>query len=288
MQASIWPDLPTGLSWLGLTASALALMMVLWRRGYLDLRTPPAAVRRTALRLGDGVILLLLLVMLQGLLQPLISSTPDPSITQTVLATLLMQVAVFAPVVGLAWFLARRGGADPHVLGWWTRPQWRDLWTGGLFGLLAVLLGMSVLFTTNLLATLLGDPPDVEVQHVLLELYLKASPGQRMLLAFMAIGTAPLTEELFFRGVLQSAAIGSLGWRRGVRWWATISVGLLFAAVHWASIASWHPLPTYVALACVFGVAYERTGRIWPAVLAHAVFNGVNLVFLLLAEGAGA
>jgi membrane protease YdiL (CAAX protease family) len=102
---------------------------------------------------------------------------------------------------------------------------------------------------------------------------------------FVPLLLAPLLEETVFRRGLHTWAL-QRGGRAAPRWWAWPSrvnglVALLFAAAHLLR------LPPLLALAVVLpalvvGQVYERTGRLWPCVLAHAAFN---LCWLGMAPG---
>jgi membrane protease YdiL (CAAX protease family) len=100
-----------------------------------------------------------------------------------------------------------------------------------------------------------------------------------LLLAFMillATLTAPVTEELLFRG-----AFFRYMRTRVPRWAALAGPACLFAALH-QHIASFVPL---IVLGVVFAVAYERFGRITPVIVAHAFFNLNTIVLLLCGVG---
>lgn len=94
----------------------------------------------------------------------------------------------------------------------------------------------------------------------------------------LATLVAPLAEELLFR-----AALFRYLRTRIPRWLALLLPGTVFAALHvnWTNLdglASFAPL---IALAVVFSLAYERTGRIGTAVVAHALFNLHTILILL-------
>ncbi|WP_344774866.1 CPBP family intramembrane glutamic endopeptidase [Gryllotalpicola kribbensis] len=82
---------------------------------------------------------------------------------------------------------------------------------------------------------------------------------------------APLIEEPFFRGLLQ----GSL--ERGIRPWpALIVTSVAFALVH--TIADgWSValIATMLVYGLIAGYAVQRTRRLGPAIIGHAVFNGL-------------
>jgi membrane protease YdiL (CAAX protease family) len=86
----------------------------------------------------------------------------------------------------------------------------------------------------------------------------------------MIVLLAPVAEELFFRGFL-FAGIRT----RWSLWPAAITSGLIFGLVHAPT-----GLTTVVPLAAL-GVAlcwlYDRTGSLWPCVIAHMINNGLAL-----------
>lgn len=80
----------------------------------------------------------------------------------------------------------------------------------------------------------------------------------------LAVVVAPLAEEFVFR-----AGIFRYLRTRLPRWAALLLPAVIFAALH-GNYASFGPL---VALAIVFSLAYERTGRLGTTIVAHALFN---------------
>lgn len=80
----------------------------------------------------------------------------------------------------------------------------------------------------------------------------------------------PLLEELYFRGVLQT-------WLRGhIPGFAAIAVSALaFAAYH----ENWDYLPSLAVLGAIAGWVYVKTKSIWPAVIAHGVYNATIDLF---------
>jgi len=86
----------------------------------------------------------------------------------------------------------------------------------------------------------------------------------------MIVLLAPIAEELFFRGFVFA------GLRtRWSLWPAAITSGLIFGSVHAPT-----GITTVVPLA-VLGFAlcwlYDRTGSLWPCVIAHMINNGLAL-----------
>jgi membrane protease YdiL (CAAX protease family) len=101
--------------------------------------------------------------------------------------------------------------------------------------------------------------------------FLMENPGwrERLAVASIAIIAAPLTEELVFRGCLYGVARQGLG-----RIPAILGTSLVFALIH-AHAAT---IPALFVLAVALALLYEATGSLWAPILAHAVFNGLNVL----------
>lgn len=112
-------------------------------------------------------------------------------------------------------------------------------------------------------------------QHELLQMLSQLPSGWLVLAIFMATVLAPIVEEVFCRGLVQSM----LRAHTGSPWGAILISGAFFALLHVNS----EPQATLAlfALAVVLGYNYERCGRLYPAILIHAVFNGVNIILWL-------
>ncbi|HTR40894.1 MAG TPA: type II CAAX endopeptidase family protein [Pseudomonadales bacterium] len=100
-----------------------------------------------------------------------------------------------------------------------------------------------------------------------------ASVGEQIYLGFFAVVLAPVAEEFIFRGVL-FPFIKQLGFPKT----AWIVVSLLFALIH-ADAAVFIPL---FVLALAFTWLYQTTDNLLAPICAHASFNGINLVLLVL------
>jgi uncharacterized protein len=86
---------------------------------------------------------------------------------------------------------------------------------------------------------------------------------------------APVTEELFFRGVLYPYMKSKSSFIR-----ALILVSLLFGVTH-GHLMSGLPL---CFLAIAFTLVYEWTGNLGASILMHAGFNSLSVTLLLLQE----
>ena len=91
-------------------------------------------------------------------------------------------------------------------------------------------------------------------------------------LGLFAVVIAPVAEEFIFRGILYPL-VKQAGFPR----FAAIGVSLLFAAIHFDAGTF---LPLFV-LALAFTWLYEATDNLLAPIVAHALFNGANLLRLV-------
>jgi membrane protease YdiL (CAAX protease family) len=113
--------------------------------------------------------------------------------------------------------------------------------------------------------------------------FLRHAEGAELVLAsVLAVVVAPLAEEVFFRGILFPAFARELPVHA-----ALVVQAVLFGAIH---VSRFSDAVFVVPLALVgwaTGWIYLRTRSLGAAVLAHAVFNAIELgLFLALVRGA--
>ena len=89
----------------------------------------------------------------------------------------------------------------------------------------------------------------------------------------LIVGLAALSEELFFRGFVFSGLRS-----RMTVWPAALISGLVFGLVH-APTGITTVIPLAV-LGVVLAWLYDKTGSLWPPVIAHALNNGLALAIL--------
>lgn len=94
-----------------------------------------------------------------------------------------------------------------------------------------------------------------------------------VLTAITVVVIAPLTEELFMRGML----FGWLRGRYGVRVGLLVSA-VIFGAAHFNLLL----LPGLICSGLIFGILYERTGSLAPSMVAHATHNLISIGLALL------
>lgn len=186
----------------------------------------------------------------------------DPSVLLVgIIATLPTHLATLA----LVWAVVTRFGRRPFwaTLGWSWSPRfgfWRT-----------VLASFALLGGAVLVAALLG------VKRTPFDDMLRSSTAALFTTAFLATATAPLVEELVYRGVLFPAL--RRAWNTAL---AVVVVAGLFALVHvWQYKNS--PGTIGAILLLSFALTYVRaaTGRVLPCVVIHLIFNGVQVAGLI-------
>lgn len=103
------------------------------------------------------------------------------------------------------------------------------------------------------------------------------SPWLLVVMITLAVVIAPLTEEFVFR-----AGLFRFLRTRIPRWLAFVAPALFFACLHvnWNTLQGLSSLAPLAVLAVLFSLAYERTGQIGTAIVAHALFN-LNTIALI-------
>lgn len=154
-------------------------------------------------------------------------------------------------------------------------------WAAIQAGAITFLITLPLVTAANLLGLgilkLTGLPAE---EQDLLRLFARAdSSAMLATLIFLAIAMAPLAEELLFR-----ATIFRYLRTRTPRWLSLLLPGALFASLHvnWTNLDGLASLLPLITLAVVFSLAYERTGKIGTAIVAHALFN-LHTILLLFA-----
>lgn len=108
---------------------------------------------------------------------------------------------------------------------------------------------------------------------------LKSSKYALFLVAFMATFTAPLAEEVVYRGILYSALQKTVGVNGAIG-----LVTILFALVHLPQYyPSFSTMLFLTLLSLILTLVRVRTGNLLPCVILHTIFNAFQSL-LLIAE----
>ena len=185
----------------------------------------------------------------------------------------VINYAVMAlPSLLILWRQLRALPIDNAPQGGWMQWRIRPLFSAMRDAVAGWLMVTPVVMLTGwLLVRLVGDPGG---SNPLLELVLGSrDPLALALLALTAVVLAPLFEETIFRGALLPVLAMRLGPLPGV-----LLSGLLFAMAH-ISVGELAPL---TVLGVGLGLVRLRSGRLWPSVLMHGLWNAVTFLNLLL------
>jgi membrane protease YdiL (CAAX protease family) len=156
------------------------------------------------------------------------------------------------------------------------QPSRRIVTAGAVTFLMSLPLLMLTAKVSEYVLEKLGLPTD---KQDLVHMFAEAdSPVLLSIMIALAVLIAPLTEELVFR-----AGLFRYARTRMPRVLALLVPALFFASLHvnWNTLMGLSSLVPLVVLAVTFSLAYERTGHIGTAIVAHALFN-LNTVLLIL------
>lgn len=171
--------------------------------------------------------------------------------------------------LGVVWAVVTKLGKFPFwkTLGW----SWSPLlgfWTSAVIAILLLAVGLpSAYFISQYTG---GEKTPFE--HML-----ESSTAGRFATAFLATATAPLVEELVYRGVLYSALQRAIGMLRAV-----VIVASLFTIVH--VLQYYNNLGVIFVIGILaFTLTYvrARTRRLLPCFIIHLIFNGVQVASLI-------
>jgi membrane protease YdiL (CAAX protease family) len=167
------------------------------------------------------------------------------------------------------------GGVWAVVTNFGKRPFWRALgwswsnrvgfWTSA--GLAILLLAAGLAFT-KLVG---GEPTDIDR-------LIESSNASRITLALLAALSAPLVEELVYRGVLYPTLQRAIG-----MFWAIVGVSILFTLPH---IPQYYRNVGVIIVIFVLSLSLTLvrafTGRLLPCFIMHMIFNGIQSVIILV------
>ncbi len=192
---------------------------------------------------------------------PTLQLTPGLALV-SLAGTMVAHLATLA----FCWWVVTSGGVIPFfaTLGWRWHHQFK--WVHAVALAFAMLL-LGFAFERWL--------PNGETDF---ERLLQLSYSVRVAVALLAVLSAPLVEEVVYRGVLYSAVAEAKGWRVAVSV-VTILFALVHAPQYWGSPAA---IAAIVSLSLVLTLLRAATGQLLPCVAAHFIFNGVQAIILLV------
>jgi len=216
-----------------------------------------------------------LLIVMQGIATLIYIATHSSAtpLTQDVLLNdktyIVIAVASILPAhlltIGIAWAIASRFGRFSPIktlgFGW---PENFGLWKSVGLAIVLIVVAMGLLYSFG--------GADTQLDRIL-----RSSRAAALVMAFLATVTAPVMEEVVYRGLLYSALqrlTGAIG--------AVALVTLIFAGLHvWQYWPNFAAISAILLLSLALTVVRARTGRLLPCYMIHLVFNGVQSVIIV-------
>jgi len=193
--------------------------------------------------------------------------------SENVTGKLVLMAAYQAGMAAVVWLFLRKQG-----LGWRSafglKLETAPAWYGWV--LLIVILSLAGGWGSNLLSTRFIERTtgtEAEVQPVVQYLQRPLTPVQLASLLLIAVIAAPAVEEFLYRGVLYPAIAQYGGRPAGI-----IGSAALFGIAH----NSWPNLLGLIFLAVLLTLLYERKKNLLAPILAHSLFNLINVICILL------
>lgn len=116
------------------------------------------------------------------------------------------------------------------------------------------------------------------------EIMLKSSKWIIIPVSIMAVFTAPIVEEIVYRGVLYSAFRRRFGVAAAI-----VFVTLLFASIHvmqysQKSVPDYGVMLTILLLSLTLTAIRERTANLLPCIILHMMFNGFQAALMIISR----
>ena len=199
---------------------------------------------------------------------------PTPEALSTDRALIFYSVVAILPAhmltIVFVWLVVTYGGR---------RPFWKNIdfeWPKNSSPLVVTLL--SVLIAVLLYLAAVGLVALYGERKTDLDLLIESSIYTRLATAFFAVFTAPLAEELIYRGLLYKALEKAAGVSVAI-----VLVSLLFAGVHVFQYRNNIAVILAITLLSItLTVARAITGKVLPSFIMHLVFNGIQSIFIVL------
>jgi membrane protease YdiL (CAAX protease family) len=171
----------------------------------------------------------------------------------------ISSLVVYAILVGLTLGAASAYGDPVEALGLRTFPV---KWIGTAVGLILLVLALAIFLERFL--------PAGEEQGYAPDVWRPERATAFFVNGVVAATVVPFAEELFFRG-LGVRALAFLG-----SFWAILGTAVVFGLGHGLLIA----MPVFIAFGVALGWVRLRSDSVWPAIVAHGLFNALALVAL--------
>jgi membrane protease YdiL (CAAX protease family) len=189
---------------------------------------------------------------------------------------ILSQLGLWSGLLGACLYVSKRRGTGSFAtdFGW----QFRRIDAG---------LGLAGSIAGRVVAGVVVAPIPVSFRHVrapdrsVFERVAHGPAAWITLIAIVCVG-APLIEELFFRGLLQTRLVDVAGPAGGI-----VIASVLFGAAHMIAWQGWVTVVYAIAIAgggLVLGLMRHVSSRLGPGIAAHAFFNAQAVVAAALLQ----
>jgi uncharacterized protein len=240
----------------------------------IDPNNPPWGVLEAAGVWFASALLLLLLPMLAIVPYALFKYSGEgydvfvkslPADKTAILISIMAIIPAHLLTLGLVWIVVTQYGRRPfwRTLGWDWSPRF-GFWAS--VGLAFLLLVMGITLTSRIG----GEATD-------LDQIINSSTAARFTTALLATATAPLVEEIIYRGLIYSALQRALGMI-----WAVMIVSILFAFVHVFQYSNnFGVIAAITMLSLSLTLVRAFTGRLLPCFVIHFIFNGLQAIYII-------
>lgn len=187
-----------------------------------------------------------------------------------ILISLVGTILAHILTLGLLWFFVTENGRKPFAatIGF----KWPKTIPPAIVILVCSLLAIVLLAIGWAITQVVGG------EKTQLDLIVESSMAARLVTALAAFATAPLIEELVYRGVLYGALERAAG--VGV---SVAIVSLLFAAIHVFQYSNnVGVIVVITVLSITLTLARAYTGSVIPPFIIHLVFNGIQSLVLVI------
>lgn len=187
----------------------------------------------------------------------------------SILVQMVFTVLGHLLTIGICWAVATRLGKHSfkESIGW----SWDEPSTAKKIGIIVGTVVLSIALF-QVLPKIIPDTQKTPFSEML-----KASQSVRYVVAFLAVFTAPLVEELVYRALLYSPL------KRGIGTVGAVSIAtFLFALVHVPQyLGAWASLTGLLLLSLALTVIRAVSKSILPCVAIHTLFNTVGALAIL-------
>lgn len=205
--------------------------------------------------------------------------TVSPDLFMSPTAVLLMVISIIPAhlaTIAIVWFVATGGNKRSFIETLGLRAD------KSFIVLLSPFLAICLLAIGAVVTKYIGGS-ETDIDKII-----NASMPARFLMAFVAAFTAPLTEELVYRGVLYAGLRKSLervipgDSRKSATMISVVIVSLLFGLVHVLQyINNIGVIMVIMYLSVALTIIRAYSGKLLPCVIIHFVFNGIQAVIIV-------